>query len=168
MTGTRSTMPSSPMGEPWSDHLGRFGTVEALGLDEALKVRRGQRRRQEFSTQIVHVGQASSSTSSPPLGHRAHGLAGRARPASPPRAPRRLSERWTSLSSPSLTCQTRSRVPRAPVEPTRELRNLLKSTSRPEPGPWGCLQIAEGANVSGHGTRTKLPTMLGDVPPWSR
>jgi transposase len=38
------------------DHPGRFGMVEALGLDEALMVRRGAWRRQEFSTQIVDVG----------------------------------------------------------------------------------------------------------------
>jgi len=38
------------------DHPDRFGTVEALGLDEVLMVRRGPWRRQEFSTQIVDVG----------------------------------------------------------------------------------------------------------------
>lgn len=38
------------------DHPDRFGTVEALGLDEVLMVRRGPWRRQEFSTQVVDVG----------------------------------------------------------------------------------------------------------------
>lgn len=38
------------------DDPARFGTVEALGLDEVLFVRVGPRRRQEFSTQIVDVG----------------------------------------------------------------------------------------------------------------
>ena len=42
-------------GEALVDHPGRFGTVEALGLDEALMVRRGPWRRQEFSTQFVDV-----------------------------------------------------------------------------------------------------------------
>jgi transposase len=43
-------------GEAPVDHPRRFGTVEAVGLDEALMVRRGPWRRQEFSTQIVDVG----------------------------------------------------------------------------------------------------------------
>jgi transposase len=43
-------------GEALVDHPGRFATVEALGLDEALMVRRGPWGRQEFSTQIVDVG----------------------------------------------------------------------------------------------------------------
>jgi len=43
-------------GEALVDHPGRFGAVEALGLDEALMVRRGPWRRQEFSSQIVDVG----------------------------------------------------------------------------------------------------------------
>ena len=38
------------------DHPDRFGTVEALGLDEVLMVKRGPLRRQEFSTQLVDVG----------------------------------------------------------------------------------------------------------------
>jgi transposase len=37
------------------DDAERFGTVEALGLDEVLMVRIGPLRRQEFSTQIVDV-----------------------------------------------------------------------------------------------------------------
>ena len=43
-------------GEDLVDHPGRFDMVEALGLDEALMVRRGSWRRAEFSTQIVDVG----------------------------------------------------------------------------------------------------------------
>ncbi|HZM56632.1 MAG TPA: transposase, partial [Acidimicrobiales bacterium] len=38
------------------DHPERFGSVEALGLDEVLMVRRGPFHRQEFSTQLVDVG----------------------------------------------------------------------------------------------------------------
>jgi transposase len=38
------------------EHPGRFGTVEALGLDEVLFTRVGPWHRQEFSTQIVDVG----------------------------------------------------------------------------------------------------------------
>lgn len=38
------------------DHPDRFGNVQALGLDEVLFVRFGPYRRQEFSTQIVDVG----------------------------------------------------------------------------------------------------------------
>ena len=38
------------------DDPDRFGTVEALGLDEVLMVRIGPWHRQEFSTQIVDVG----------------------------------------------------------------------------------------------------------------
>ncbi len=38
------------------DDTERFGTVEALGLDEVLMVRVGPWRRQQFSTQIVDVG----------------------------------------------------------------------------------------------------------------
>ena len=37
------------------DHPDRFGTVEALGLDEVLMVKRGPFHRQEFSTQLVDV-----------------------------------------------------------------------------------------------------------------
>jgi len=43
-------------GEALVDHPGRFGAVEALGLDETLMVRTGPFRRQTFSTQIVDVG----------------------------------------------------------------------------------------------------------------
>jgi len=43
-------------GEALVDHPDRFTTVEALGLDEVLMVRRGSWRRQEFSTQLVDVG----------------------------------------------------------------------------------------------------------------
>jgi transposase len=43
-------------GEALVEHPGRFATVEALGLDEVLMVRRGPRHRQEFSTQVVDVG----------------------------------------------------------------------------------------------------------------
>ncbi len=42
-------------GEALVDEPGRFGTVEALGLDEVLFVRRGRFRRQEFSTSIADV-----------------------------------------------------------------------------------------------------------------
>jgi transposase len=42
-------------GEALVDDPGRFGAVEALGMDEALMVRRGPFHRQEFSTQIVDV-----------------------------------------------------------------------------------------------------------------
>ena len=42
-------------GEVLVDDAGRFSTVEALGLDEGLMVRRGPWRRTEFSTQIVDV-----------------------------------------------------------------------------------------------------------------
>jgi hypothetical protein len=38
------------------DDPDRFGTVEAIGLDEVLMVRIGPWHRQEFSTQIVDVG----------------------------------------------------------------------------------------------------------------
>jgi transposase len=37
------------------DHPGRYGVVEALGLDEVLFVRTGDYRRQDFSTQLVDV-----------------------------------------------------------------------------------------------------------------
>ena len=66
-------------GEALVDHPGRFATVEALGLDEALMVRRGPRRRQEFSTQIVDVGSWAAAQRRPrPLWHRTCGLAGHA------------------------------------------------------------------------------------------
>jgi transposase len=42
-------------GELLVDHPDRFGTVRAVGLDEALMVRRGPWHRQEFTTQIVDV-----------------------------------------------------------------------------------------------------------------
>jgi transposase len=42
-------------GEVLVDDASRFSTVEALGLDEGLMVRRGPWRRTEFSTQIVDV-----------------------------------------------------------------------------------------------------------------
>ena len=42
-------------GEALIEHPGRFGEVEALGLDEVLFVREGPYRRQHFSTQIVDV-----------------------------------------------------------------------------------------------------------------
>jgi hypothetical protein len=38
------------------DDPNRFGTVEALGLDEVLFARIGEWHRQDFSTQIVDVG----------------------------------------------------------------------------------------------------------------
>lgn len=43
-------------GEALIDNEGRFGVVEALGLDEVLFVREGEYRRQCYSTQIVDVG----------------------------------------------------------------------------------------------------------------
>ncbi|HEX4217417.1 MAG TPA: ISL3 family transposase [Acidimicrobiales bacterium] len=43
-------------GTPLVNDPGRFGVVEALGLDEVLMVRVGPWHRQEFSTQIVDVG----------------------------------------------------------------------------------------------------------------
>ncbi len=43
-------------GEALVDDPDRFGIVAALGMDEALMVRRGPFHRQEFSTQIVDVG----------------------------------------------------------------------------------------------------------------
>ena len=43
-------------GESLVDHPDRFTSVEALGLDEVLMVRRGPWHRQEFSTQLVDVG----------------------------------------------------------------------------------------------------------------
>src|SRR5579863_4552633 len=43
-------------GEALVDDPGRFGAVDALGMDEALMVRRGPFHRQEFSTRIVDVG----------------------------------------------------------------------------------------------------------------
>jgi transposase len=43
-------------GEALIDDEGRFGAVEALGLDEVLFVREGEYRRQNYSTQIVDVG----------------------------------------------------------------------------------------------------------------
>ncbi|HMK63664.1 MAG TPA: ISL3 family transposase [Acidimicrobiales bacterium] len=42
-------------GEALVDEPGRYGEVEALGLDEVLFVRRGRFRRQEFSTSICDV-----------------------------------------------------------------------------------------------------------------
>ncbi|MCU1363952.1 MAG: Transposase [Acidimicrobiaceae bacterium] len=42
-------------GEALVAHEGRFGVVEALGLDEVLFVREGEYRRQHFSTSIVDV-----------------------------------------------------------------------------------------------------------------
>jgi len=44
-------------GEALVDEPGRFGAVDALGLDEVLFVRRGPFRRQEFSTTIADVEQ---------------------------------------------------------------------------------------------------------------
>ncbi len=43
-------------GEALVDRPGRFGTVDALGLDEVLFVREGPYHRQYFSTQMVDVG----------------------------------------------------------------------------------------------------------------
>jgi transposase len=43
-------------GEALVDEPGRIGRVSALGLDEVLFVRRGDLRRQEFSTSIADVG----------------------------------------------------------------------------------------------------------------
>ena len=78
MTGTPSTMPSSPMAAPCSNTLDRFGTVEALGLDEVLLVRRGPFHRQDFSTQFVDVARGQLLDVVPGrTSAGAHGLVGR-------------------------------------------------------------------------------------------
>ncbi len=55
MIGIRLNEAVITYGSALVDHPGRFGPVEALGLDEVLFVRTGPYRRQDFSTQLVDV-----------------------------------------------------------------------------------------------------------------
>ena len=89
--------PVQAYGEALLDDPERIGAVNALGLDETLFVRRGERRRKNWSTSIVDVRR----------GLLLDMIEGRDAAPSSRGWPDARKRGWTGSSGPRLTCQGR-------------------------------------------------------------